>query len=127
MFCDLVGSTALSARLIQRICARSLPPIKVRQARSCAVSVALSQYMGDGVLVFFGYPRAHEDDAEAVQPGWIVAAMEANTPPRCKPRVGIATGLVVVGDLVGGGSQERGSSARPRIWRHGYRALPNRT
>ena len=72
----------------------------------------VAKYMGDGVLVYFGYPQADEDDAErAVRAGLevvtSVAALKAPTP--LKTRVGIATGMVVVGDLVGSGeAQERG-------------------
>jgi len=68
--------------------------------------------MGDGVLVYFGYPQAHEDDAErAVRAGLeLVAAVSGlKTHAALKTRVGIATGLVVVGDLIGSGeAQERG-------------------
>jgi hypothetical protein len=68
--------------------------------------------MGDGVLVYFGYPEAHEDDAErAVRAGLAVidAVARLETPEPLKVRVGIATGLVVVGDLIGAGAaQERG-------------------
>src|ERR1022692_1783709 len=68
--------------------------------------------MGDGVLVYFGYPQAHEDDAElAVRAGLeLVAAVSAlKSPVSLQTRVGIATGLVVVGDLIGAGeAQERG-------------------
>ena len=68
--------------------------------------------MGDGVLVYFGYPQAHEDDAErAVRAGLeLVAAVTAlKSPASLQTRVGIATGLVVVGDLIGSGeAQERG-------------------
>src|ERR1700726_4251677 len=72
----------------------------------------VAKYMGDGVLVYFGYPQAHEDDAErAVRAGLeligAVSALKSNAP--LQTRVGIATGLVVVGDLVGSGeAQERG-------------------
>ena len=72
----------------------------------------VAKYMGDGVLVYFGYPQAHEDDAErAVRAGLelvaAVTALEASAP--LQTRVGIATGLVVVGDLIGSGvSQEHG-------------------
>src|SRR4029077_14375610 len=72
----------------------------------------VAKYMGDGVLVYFGYPQAHEDDAErAVRAGLeligAVNALEAGT--KVQTRVGIATGLVVVGDLIGAGEgQERG-------------------
>jgi class 3 adenylate cyclase len=72
----------------------------------------VAKYMGDGVLVYFGYPQAHEDDAErAVRAGLeLVAAVTAsNRRLPCKPVIGIATGLVVVGDLIGSGeAQERG-------------------
>jgi class 3 adenylate cyclase len=68
--------------------------------------------MGDGVLVYFGYPQAHEDDAErAVRAGLeLIAAVNAlKTGASLQTRVGIATGLVVVGDLIGSGeAQERG-------------------
>ena len=72
----------------------------------------VAKYMGDGVLIYFGYPRAHEDDAErAVQAGLeIVAAITAlKSSIPLQTRIGIATGLVVVGDLIGSGeAQERG-------------------
>jgi class 3 adenylate cyclase len=72
----------------------------------------VAKYMGDGVLVYFGYPQAHEDDAElAVRAGLeLVAAVSAlKSPVSLQTRVGIATGLVVVGDLIGSGeAQERG-------------------
>jgi class 3 adenylate cyclase len=113
MFCDLVGSTALSARM---------DPEDLREViaiyHKCAAETVrrfggfVSQYLGDGVLVYFGYPRAHEDDAErAVRAGLelIAAVAGLNTRASLQTRVGIATGLVVVGDLVdAGGSQERG-------------------
>jgi hypothetical protein len=72
----------------------------------------VAKYMGDGVLVYFGYPQAHEDDAErAVRAGLelvaAVGSLKAASP--LQTRVGIATGLVVVGDLVGlGEARERG-------------------
>ena len=72
----------------------------------------VAKYMGDGVLVYFGYPQAHEDDAErAVRAGLelVQAVGGLNTSAPLQTRVGIATGLVVVGDLIGSGeSQERG-------------------
>ena len=72
----------------------------------------VAKYMGDGVLVYFGYPEAHEDDADrAVRAALeLIAAVTAlNAPVGLQTRVGIATGLVVVGDLVGSGeAQERG-------------------
>jgi class 3 adenylate cyclase len=113
MFSDLVGSTALSARM---------DPEDLREVISayqkCVAGTVrrfggfVAKYMGDGVLVYFGYPEAHEDDAErAVRAGLeLVAAVSAlKTPTSLQTRVGIATGLVVVGDLVGSGeAQERG-------------------
>jgi class 3 adenylate cyclase len=72
----------------------------------------VAKYMGDGVLVYFGYPQAHEDDAErGVRAGLeliqAVGGLKSRAP--LQTRVGIATGLVVVGDLIGSGeSQERG-------------------
>jgi class 3 adenylate cyclase len=72
----------------------------------------VAKYMGDGVLVYFGYPQAHEDDAErAVRAGLELVAAVAGLKTRAplQTRVGIATGLVVVGDLIGSGeAQERG-------------------
>src|SRR5262249_36834968 len=72
----------------------------------------VAKYMGDGVLVYFGYPQAHEDDAErAVRAGLelVTAVGGLKTHAPLQTRVGIATGLVVVGDLIGSGaSQEQG-------------------
>src|SRR5215813_5324625 len=113
MFSDLAGSTALSARM---------DPEDLRELISayqkCAVEAVrrfggfVARYMGDGVLVYFGYPEAHEDDAErAVRAGLelIAAVIALKTPASLQTRVGIATGLVVVGDLIGSGeAQERG-------------------
>ena len=114
MFSDLVGSTALSARM---------DPEDLREVisayQTCVAETVrryggfVAKYMGDGVLVYFGYPQAHEDDAErAVRAGLeLVAAVSALKIARVplQTRVGIATGLVVVGDLIGSGeAQERG-------------------
>ena len=113
MFSDLVGSTALSARM---------DPEDLREVISayqkCVAETVqrfggfVAKYMGDGVLVYFGYPQAHEDDAErAVRAGLeLIAAVSAlKTRAPLQTRVGIATGLVVVGDLIGSGeAQERG-------------------
>jgi class 3 adenylate cyclase/tetratricopeptide (TPR) repeat protein len=113
MFSDLVGSTALSARM---------DPEDLREVISayqkCVAETVrrfggfVAKYMGDGVLVYFGYPQAHEHDAErAVRAGLelIAAVAELKTPTPLQTRVGIATGLVVVGDLIGSGeAQERG-------------------
>ncbi len=112
MFVDLVGSTALSAhsdpeelreviRAYQNVVARAVARFEGQVAK----------FMGDGVLAYFGWPQAHEDDAErAVRAGLaVVAAVAQLTTPRADPlaaRVGIATGLVVVGDLIGEGAAE---------------------
>jgi class 3 adenylate cyclase len=113
MFSDLVGSTALSVRM---------DPEDLREVISayqrCVTETVrrlngfVAKYMGDGVLVYFGYPQAHEDDAEqAVRAGLeLVAAVTAlKASVSLQTRVGIATGLVVVGDMIGSGeAQERG-------------------
>jgi class 3 adenylate cyclase len=113
MFCDLVGSTALSARFDPE----DLREVIGAYHRAVADAVArfagfVAKYMGDGVLVYFGYPRAHEDDAErAVRAGLAVidAVGRLATAEPLNVRLGIASGLVVVGDLIGEGSaQERG-------------------
>jgi class 3 adenylate cyclase len=110
MFSDLVGSTALSARM---------DPEDLREVISayqkCVAETVqrfggfVAKYMGDGVLVYFGYPLAHEDDAErAVRAGLeLVAAVGGlKTHAPLQTRVGIATGLVVVGDLIGSGASQ---------------------
>jgi class 3 adenylate cyclase len=113
MFSDLVGSTALSARMDPedlREVISAYQKCVAETVRRCGGYVA--KYMGDGVLIYFGYPQAHEDDAErAVRAGLqLIAAVTAlKSPVSLQTRVGIATGLVVVGDLIGSGeAQERG-------------------
>src|SRR5262249_27156223 len=110
MFCDLMGSTALSARLDPE----DLRGIIAAYHRCCNELVErnggfVARYMGDGVLAYFGYPRAHEHDAErAVRAGLslvdAVPRLDANAGSPLQLRVGIATGLVVVGDLIGAGA-----------------------
>jgi class 3 adenylate cyclase/tetratricopeptide (TPR) repeat protein len=110
MFSDLVGSTALSARM---------DPEDLREVISgyqkCVAETVqrfggfVAKYMGDGVLVYFGYPQAHEHDAErAVRAGLelikTVDGLKSSAP--LQARVGIATGLVVVGDLIGSGAAQ---------------------
>jgi class 3 adenylate cyclase len=113
MFSDLVGSTALSAQIDPE----DLREVISAYQKSVAETVGrfggfVAKYMGDAVLVYFGYPQAQEDDPErAVRAGLdLVAAVAAlKTLAPLQARVGIATGLVVVGDLIGSGeSQERG-------------------
>jgi class 3 adenylate cyclase/predicted ATPase len=113
MFTDLVGSTALSTKLDPE----DMRSVIGAYHKCVADTVArfegfVAKYMGDGVLVYFGYPQAHEDDAErAVRTGLalVEAVGKLRTPEPLQVRVGVATGLVVVGDLVGAGeAQERG-------------------
>src|SRR6516164_8048364 len=115
MFCDLVGSTALSARLDPE----DMREIIGAYHRCCAEQITkaggfVAKYMGDGVLAYFGYPRAHEDDAEravrsALSLVEAVQRLHAGHHATLAVRIGIATGLVVVGDLIGSGeAQERG-------------------
>src|SRR5271166_5349180 len=110
MFCDLVGSTALSKRL---------DPEDMREVirgyqDACSGAIArydgfVAKFVGDGILAYFGFPRAHEDDAaRAVHAGLeiaeVVARLQTRAGEKLAVRVGIATGLVVVGDIVGQGA-----------------------
>src|ERR1700722_16121835 len=115
MFCDLVGSTALSARLDPE----DIRAIITVYHNCCASLIAgnggfVAKYMGDGVLAYFGYPLAHEHDAErAVRAGLAIVEaapkLETAAGSPLRVRIGIATGIVVVGDLLGSGeAQERG-------------------
>jgi class 3 adenylate cyclase/predicted ATPase len=110
MFSDLVGSTALSARM---------DPEDLREVissyQTCVAETVghfggfVAKYMGDGVLIYFGYPQAHEDDAErAVRAGLelVTAVVGLKTHAALRTRIGIATGLVVVGDLIGSGASQ---------------------
>jgi class 3 adenylate cyclase/predicted ATPase len=114
MFCDLVGSTALSAQLDPEDLREVIGAYHRAVGKIIAESDGfVSRYMGDGVLVYFGYPQAHEDDAErAVRAG--LSAIDAVSrldvkSVKLQTRVGIATGLVVVGDLIGEGSAQEQS------------------
>jgi hypothetical protein len=132
MFCDLVGSTALSARF---------DPEDLRESGAYHRCVAdavgrfagfVAKYMGDGVLVYFGYPAAHEDDAErAVRAGLDVVDAVARLDVKSvqlQARVGIATGLVVVGDLIGEGSAQKQSVVgERRTLLPGCKLWPSRT
>jgi class 3 adenylate cyclase len=113
MLCDLVGSTALSTRFDPE----DLRDLIADYHGAVADTVSrfdgfVAKYMGDGVLIYFGYPQAHEDDAErAVRAGLAVIEAVGRLPARqdLRVRLGIATGLAVVGDLLGeGAAQERG-------------------
>ncbi len=114
MFCDLVGSTALSTGMDPE----DLRDVIASYQNRCSAAIRhydgfVAKYMGDGILVYFGYPRAHEDEAErSVRAGLdIVDAMaELNAAIRRPPgvelavRIGIATGPVIVGDQIGEGT-----------------------
>jgi class 3 adenylate cyclase/predicted ATPase len=115
LFCDLVGSTDLSARL---------DPEDLREVmgayQTCVAAVVrrweghVARYLGDGALAYFGWPRAHEDDAErAVRAGLelvdAVGQLQAGAEARLAARVGIATGQVVVGDLIGPDAADKDS------------------
>jgi class 3 adenylate cyclase/predicted ATPase len=113
VFCDLVGSTALASRLDPE----DLREIIGVYHRCVAETVApffgfVAKYMGDGVLMYFGYPQAHEDDAEqAVRAGLALvdAVARLQTPEPLQVRIGIGTGQVIVGDLITSSEgQERG-------------------
>jgi len=114
MFCDLVGSTELSARLDPE----DLREVIGAYHRTVAAAVTrfdafVAKYMGDGVLAYFGYPQAHEDDSErAVRAGLGLIDAVARLDIRSvdlQARVGIAAGMVVVGDLIGEGSAQEQS------------------
>ena len=112
LFCDLVGSTGFAAELDPE----ELSGVIHRFQDTCAAVIKhfggyIGRFMGDGLLVYFGYPQAHEDDAErAVRAGLdIVAKVGQLLLPSGEPlqvRVGIATGLVVVGETIGEGSAQ---------------------
>jgi class 3 adenylate cyclase/predicted ATPase len=115
MFCDLVGSTQLSGRVDPE----DMRAVIGAYHRCCTELIErnsgfVAKYMGDGVLAYFGYPQAHEHDAErAVRTGLAlveaVPKLETAAVIPLQVRVGLATGLVVVGDLIGSGeAQERG-------------------
>lgn len=112
MFCDMAGSTALSTRLDPE----DLSEVIRGFQDACVKAIRrfdgfIARFMGDGVLAYFGYPRAHEDDAErAVRAGLavvdVISQLILPTKVRLEVRVGIGTGLVVVGETVGEGSSQ---------------------
>jgi class 3 adenylate cyclase len=117
LFCDLVDSTALASQLDPE----ELRTVVRAYQKACAKVIArfeghIAQYLGDGLLVYFGYPRAHEDDAQrAVRAGLGMVEALGQLNSRLKPergvhlavRLGIHTGLVVVGEVGGGSRQEQ--------------------
>ncbi len=112
MFCDLIGSTALSSRLDPE----DLRDV-IRAYQTCVTDTIrqfdgfLARYVGDGVLIYFGWPEARETDAErAVRAGLAVAAAVSAVTPGGEPlrvRIGIATGLVVIGEPIGSGDSRQ--------------------
>src|SRR3954449_11729144 len=112
MFCDLIGSTALSARLepedLQEVIRSYQAPVAsiIQQFNGF-----IARYVGDGVLIYFGWPEAHETDAaRAVRAGLAVAATVSETPvagQTLQVRIGIATGLVVIGEPIGSGDSRQ--------------------
>ncbi|HXG22487.1 MAG TPA: adenylate/guanylate cyclase domain-containing protein [Methylomirabilota bacterium] len=111
MFCDLVGSTALSTQLDPE----DLREVVRQYQQTCAAVIQrheghIAQYLGDGLLVYFGYPSAHEDDARrAVRAGLEIVGAIHGLPLQnpLQVRIGIHTGLVVVGDIGAGGRTEQ--------------------
>ena len=110
MFCDLAGSTALSARLDPEDLREVLGSYHAAVAEVVAgLDGYVAKYMGDGVLIYFGYPQAHEDDAERAVRAELalverISRLESGSGALAS-RIGIATGLVVVGDLIGADSR----------------------
>jgi len=111
MFCDLVGSTALSTQFDPE----DLRPFINLYQRAVTATVGrfggfTAQYQGDGVVTYFGYPQAHEDDAErSIRAGLAVIETVSKLPGpvALRVRIGIATGIAVVGDLIGEGASEQ--------------------
>jgi class 3 adenylate cyclase/predicted ATPase len=112
MFCDLVGSTVLASEIDPEDLAEVIRRFQTVCANTLENSAGhVARFMGDGVLAYFGYPQAHEDDAErAARAGLeLVAKIGQLLLPSGKPlqaRVGIATGLVVVGEILAEGSAQ---------------------
>jgi class 3 adenylate cyclase/tetratricopeptide (TPR) repeat protein len=115
MICDLVGSTALSARLDPEDMGAVIDAYQATCARiTLSYDGFIADFRGDGIFAYFGYPRAHEDDAErtvraALDIVAAVTRLETRAGEPLSVRVGIATGLVVVGDLGGKGSMREHS------------------
>jgi len=108
MFCDLAGSTALSSRLDPEDLSTIIRVYQNRVTTAVArFGGCVARYVGDGVLVYFGWPAAHESNAEqAVRAALAVIQSVAEGPvgaTSLQVRIGIATGLVVVGEPIGGG------------------------
>src|SRR5205823_4393661 len=133
MICDLVGSTALSARLDPEDMRAVIDAYHAACARiTRTYDGFLAEFRGDGILAYFGYPLAHEDDAErTVRAGLdiiaAVAGLETRAGEPLAVRIGIATGVVVVGELSREGAlREHAVSGRRRTWQPAFRLWPNR-
>src|SRR6476646_1118048 len=112
MFCDLIGSTALSARLDPEDLREVIRSYQARVASTIQqFNGFIARYVGDGVLIYFGWPEARETDAErTVRAGLAVAAAVNRVPVGGEPlqvRIGIATGLVVIGEPIGSGDSRQ--------------------
>jgi class 3 adenylate cyclase len=134
MFCDLVGSTALSARLDPE----DLRGVMAAYQKCCASLIAsnggfIARFMGDGVLAYFGYPRAHEHDAErAVRAGLAIAeaTRQLETPPSNRCMCGLESRQGSLSSARSAGSERRRSappSETHRTWRPGCRRRPSPT
>ncbi len=108
LFCDLVGSTELSAKLDPE----DMRDVLLAYQEACAHVITLydgyvAKFMGDGVYAYFGYPTAHEDDAErAINAGLGIVGAVTDLEHDLAVRIGVATGNVAVGDLIGEGASE---------------------
>src|SRR5262249_10535531 len=120
MICDLVGSTALSARLDPEDMGAVIDAFQAACARiTLAFDGFLADFRGDGILAYFGYPRAHEHDAErtvraALDIVAAVARLKTPAEELLSVRIGIATGLVVVGGLGDSALRRHGVIGDPR-------------
>jgi class 3 adenylate cyclase len=138
LFCDLVGSTPLS----QQIDAEGCRDVVTRYQKACGEQVArfgghVAQYLGDGLLVYFGWPTAHEDDPErGVRAGLALlgamdalnAALPAGDATRLSVRIGLHTGPMVIGEMGRGAKSEVLALApRPPTWRRESRPRPTPT
>lgn len=113
MFCDIVGSTALAAELDPEDLREIIAEYRDRVAAVVRkFDGTISRYIGDGVLILFGHPSAHEDDAERAVRAALEIATGRHPPgapaePERRVRLGVATGVVIVGDLIGSEAAER--------------------
>jgi hypothetical protein len=133
MFCDIIGSTALSSRLDPEDLGEVIRTYQARVATTIQLFDGyIAHYVGDGVLIYFGWPEARETDAErAVRAGLAVAAAVSAATMVCEAlevRIGIATGLVVVGEPIGSGdSRQQTAIGETRTSLPGCRVSPDQT